>query len=179
MAKIKEVENYTLITFEHNQSSALIYIRQPQELTLFQIDILENFFKRIMYYIGSATNIDIVIEPLPSDEFNVIAYLYNNQQDYDFCANFPNQFMAIHSALGSLFELSVNSQYDYDSINNAIEGEEADYGDKDYEEFQETIQEKEKDPQPPISKKHKDKLDKLGKMIDKILEDQDKDWPAI
>src|SRR3989344_3109194 len=135
MAKIREVENYTLIIFEHSQSSAAIYLRRPQELALFQIDVLENFFKRIMYYIGLTTNIDIVIEQLPNDEVNVVAYLYNNQQDYDFCANFPSQFMAIHSALSSLFELSVNSQYDYDSINTAVQDEgEDDDDDQDYEE---------------------------------------------
>jgi len=186
MAKIREVENYTLIIFEHSQSSAAIYLRRPQELALFQIDVLENFFKRIMYYIGLTTNIDIVIEQLPNDEVNVVAYLYNNQQDYDFCANFPRQFMAIHSALSSLFELSVSSRYNYDSVNTLTGNEEEDdYGDEYYKDGadREIDQAKEEGPNPQKSNsqgsdKPNEKLDRLGKIIDKMLKRQDKNWPA-
>ena len=153
----------------------MIYIQKPQKLTFFQIEILENFFKRMMYYIGLSSNIDVIIESLPDGEFNTVAYFYNNQQDYDFCANFPNQFMAVHSAFGALFEMSVNSQYDYDSI-NAVTQYGEDYDDEDYEETQETDQKKEKKPDPKTTKEKSD-LAKLGKIIDKILKNQEKNWP--
>lgn len=177
MYQITEVDDYKLITFEHNKSSALIYVQKPQQLTFFQIEILENFFRRIIFYIGLESNLDVILEHLPNGEISVIAYFYNNQQDYDFSASFPSQFMAVHKAFSSLFEMSVYSQYGYDCINEDTDGDWADEEVGDYEKSQAMNQEKEKTPKSKLSAGEKERLAELGRVIDKLLKKQDKNWP--
>lgn len=170
MASITYVNEYVLLAFEHNNRSAMIYIEKPIGLDFFQIDMLESFFKRMMFYCGVGSNIDINITRLKDEEVNIIGYFYNQNQNYDFGGTFDNVFIAIHNALSAMFYLSVNNECSYDSVNSDLEGE-GDYYNDETSEGDEEGQE-ESPPQKPKTKKEKD-LRRLGKVIDEILGDQD------
>ncbi|MEK7072230.1 MAG: hypothetical protein AAB969_01525 [Patescibacteria group bacterium] len=171
MANITYVNEYVLLTFEHNSSSAVIYIAKPIGLDFFQIDMLESFFERIMFYCSVGSNIDINVTRLKNEEVNIIGYFYNKNQNYDFCGTFDNVFIAIHNALSAMFYLSVNNEFSYGSVNSDLEGE-GDYYDDETGESDEEGQE-ESPPKKTKDKRQEKKLRQLGQAIDEILGDQD------
>ncbi|MDO8669399.1 MAG: hypothetical protein Q7K65_03850 [Candidatus Buchananbacteria bacterium] len=166
MATITHVDEYVLIAFEHVNGSALIYIEEKINLTFFQIDMLENFFQRMMFYCGPETNIDINIQRLKDEEVNITGYFYNKNQDYDFCGTFESVFIAIHNALSDLFDLSVNNQEAYRSVNSDmgfVYSQSDETEDSDVAEGQ------------GVDKSEKEKLTKLGQVIDEMFKNDDDD----
>lgn len=177
MANITYVDDYTMITFSHNNNSVMIYIENPMDLRFFQIEMLEGFFKRMMFYCGVGSSIDINIKRLKDDEVNIIGYFYNKNQDYDFCGTFENTFTALHNALSALFDLSVCNEHPYTSIDNDYDyGSDDDYPDDDYPDDDDSDDGdiKENSHEVKINDKKAKDLAKLGKAIDAIFKNRDK-----
>lgn len=164
MANKTYVDEYTILTFNHNGSSAMIYIESPIDLKFFQIEMLENFFKRMLFYCESCTTIDINIQRLKHGDLYLIAYFNNKHQDYDFCGTFENMFMAIHNTLSSFFMLSINNEYPHASINDIDEHESGYYDDDEEEDENDDDDTADEDKNPESLYSHE-----IGLVIDEIL----------
>jgi len=126
-----------MIIIRHKSSSAMIYIESPMELTFFQIDMLESFFQRMMFYCEDETHIDINIQHLTNGDFYAVGYFYNKNQNYDYCGTFENAYIAIHHVLSDFFNLSIGNNYLLASINNRPNDNDEDYHKDDNEDISE------------------------------------------
>ena len=80
---------------------------------------MEKFFKRSIFYCPDNTDIIINAQKNTDDSINIIAYLSNQYQDYDFCGNtITNTFAALHTALAVIFDLSIKNAHPRRSIHN-------------------------------------------------------------
>ena len=150
MASRVFVDGYMVVTFTDEKGSAMLYIEEGIFIPFFQIDILENFFHRMLSYCDNNDNnndIDIVVSKLKNGNINVNGFFNNENQDYDFRSNAENALMILHSAFSTLLDISINSGEGRLSID---EQEEISEG-----EFSEATEEE---------------MEKIGEVIDKALD---------
>jgi len=124
MYQIYHQDGFVILSFNYLDesddclnSSVEITIDYPLGLHPRQIKMLDDFFERIMSTYVGGIEIQIMVERLKSEEVSIVAYLFDDDKDYDFCGTFNSIFYALHTALSILFNLSINSLESYKSIN--------------------------------------------------------------
>lgn len=165
MSKRVVVDGYTLNTFRKGDSSVIIYIEEEIAIPFFQMDMLEVFFKRMLTYSGDDTNISINVQRADKG-VEIVAYFYNKYQDFDFSSHAENTFMALHTALSALFDLSICGGINQASINENAQFESDDDPYQDDEFLKNWLPGSQ---QPPSN----GKLNEMKKIVNKILENQE------
>ncbi|OGY44566.1 MAG: hypothetical protein A3B89_03885 [Candidatus Buchananbacteria bacterium RIFCSPHIGHO2_02_FULL_40_13] len=179
MAQRTPIDGYTLITFAHDESLMRIYLENPLALLPFQVESLENFFKRTVFYCENGTDIDLIAQKLKDGDISIIAYFYNNNQDYDYCGIFDDVFVGLHNALSDLLNISIINKYN--RLSMGYDNDDYYYDDEEeeniaYEDLDEEITRAGENQDFQIPGKYsREDLTDLGRAVDKIFEDKEED----
>ncbi len=172
MSNITYIDNYAMLVFNHHNGSAVIYIDLPLELTFFQIDMIEDYFHRLIFCCGSDTHIEIDIERLNNGNITIVSYLYNKNQNFDVCGTFQKTFSGLHQVMSCLFNISIANLTTHASINfDYVDDDEDENDSENQEDSEQDDDENDYPPQEatPPRKIENLELTKLGRSIDKFL----------